>query len=153
MGLFDWIYGLKFLYGAELFEHLKGWDDSMMDYNPDYNQFPSILFSVLLICIVFFILYYYIINHPRLNRWWCWLIDLIVIIILTFYWGYNVVNVDIINGNIAPSLIDKIGSINAISFGIYNAVLASLIYLILTLLFRHCSKNCKHSPWKSWNKR
>jgi hypothetical protein len=153
MGFFDWIYGLKFFYGAELFEHLKGWDDSMMGYNPDYNQFPYIFGSIMFICVVMFALYYYIINHPRLNRWWFWLSDFVAILIMSYVWGYYMVRTDIVRGNIAPSLIDKIGNINAISFGIYNVILAALIYLLMTLLLRHWSRNCKHSPWISWNKR
>ena len=149
MEFFEFFYKLKNVYGAELYEHLKGWDDSLMDYNPDYNQFPSICVSTFAICIGVFVLFYYLLNSPRFNRWWSWLIMLIIVGASAFGWGYQVVNTDIVSQSIAPSLIAKIGSLNATMFGLYNMVLASNIFFVLTLALRHWSKNCKHSPWTS----
>ena len=149
MEFFEFFYKLKNVYGAELYEHLKGWDDSLMDYNPDYNQFPSICVSTFAICIGVFVLFYYLLNSPRFNRWWSWLIMLIIVGASAFGWGYQVVNTDIVSQSIAPSLITKIGSLNATMFGLYNMVLASIIFFVLTIAFRHWSKNCKHSPWTS----
>ncbi len=149
MSFFEFPYQIKNFYGAELYEHLKGWDDNLMDYNPDYNQFLSIFGSTLLIAVVLFVAYYYIINHPRFNRWWSWLIFISVAGLLAYGWGFNVVNVDILNRSIAPSLINHIGATNAIMFGIYNMIFEVIVFLVFTLLFRHWSKNCKHSPWKS----
>ena len=149
MEFFEFFYKLKNVYGAELYEHLKGWDDSLMDYNPDYNQFPSICVSTFAICIGVFVLFYYLLNSPRFNRWWSWLIMLIIVGASAFGWGYQVVNTDIVSQSIAPSLITKIGSLNATMFGLYNMVLAAIIFFVLTLALRHWSKNCKHSPWTS----
>ena len=149
MEFFEFFYKLKNVYGAELYEHLKGWDDSLMDYNPDYNQFPSICVSTFAICIGVFVLFYYLLNSPRFNRWWSWLIMLIIVGASAFGWGYQVVNTDIVSQSIAPSLIAKIGSLNATMFGLYNMVLASIIFFVLTLALRHWSKNSKHSPWTS----
>ena len=146
MELFEFLYKFKNVYGAELYGHLKGWDDSLMDYNPNYNQFPSICISTLAICVVVFLLFYYVINSPRFNRWWSWLLTIAIVCISTYIWGYQVVNTDIINQSIAPSLIDKIGSLNAIMFGVYNMIVSCLIFCFLTIAFRHWSKNCKHSP-------
>lgn len=120
-----------------------------MDYNPDYNQFPSICVSTFAICIGVFVLFYYLLNSPRFNRWWSWLIMLIIVGASAFGWGYQVVNTDIVSQSIAPSLITKIGSLNATMFGLYNMVLAAIIFFVLTLALRHWSKNCKHSPWTS----
>ena len=149
MEFFEFFYKLKNFYGAELYEHLKGWDDAMMDYNPDYNQFPSICASTFAICCVAFVLFYYVINSPRFNRWWSWLIVLIIVGGSAYGWGYQVVNVDVINQSIAPSLIAKIGLLNATMFGLYNSLLATVIFLVLSIGLRHWSKNCKHSPWVS----
>ena len=94
-------------------------------------------------------LFYYLLNSPRFNRWWSWLIMLIIVGASAFGWGYQVVNTDIVSQSIAPSLIAKIGSLNATMFGLYNMVLAAIIFFVLTLALRHWSKNCKHSPWTS----
>ena len=148
MDFLDWIYSFKF-YGADLFEHLKGWDDEIMDYNSAYYQFLSIFASIFGVALVVFLCYYYIANNPRFNRWWNWLLELVSVFIFTGWWGYHVVEVDIESGAIAPSLVEKISYNNAILFGLYNAILASIIFFLLTLLFRHLSKNCKHSPYTS----
>ena len=55
MEFFEFFYKLKNFYGVELYEHLKGWDDTIMDYNPDYNQFPSICMSTFAICLIAFV--------------------------------------------------------------------------------------------------
>ena len=47
MNLFELPYALKDVYGPSLFEHLMGWDDSLMDYNPDFYQFTPIFFSTI----------------------------------------------------------------------------------------------------------
>ena len=149
MELFEFFYKLKNFYGAELYEHLKGWDDAIMDYNPNYNQFPSICVSTFAICCIAFVLFYYVINSPRFNRWWSWLIVLIVVGGSAYGWGHQVVIVDVINQSIAPSLITKIGVVNATMFGLYNSLLAIIIFFVLSIGLRHWSKNCKHSPWMS----
>ena len=147
MNLFELPYALKDLYGPSLFEHLMGWDDSLMDYNPDFYQFTSIFFSTIGIAIVAFLLFYYVINSPRFNRWWSWLIVLLVSMGLAYGYGFQVVNVDIVNNDIAPSLASPIGQSNAILFGIYNSVFCGLLFFILSEAFRWWSRNCKHAPW------
>lgn len=149
MEFFDFFYKLKNVYGIELYEHLKGWDDSLMDYNPGYNQFPSIFISTVAICLFAFLLFYYVFNSPRFNRWWSWLIMLVIVGVSAFVWGYQVVNADIVSQSIAPSLIEKIGSLNASMFGLYNMILAIIIFWVFSIVFRHWSKNCKHCPWTS----
>ena len=149
MEFFEFFYKLKNFYGVELYEHLKGWDDTIMDYNPDYNQFPSISTSTFAICLIAFVLFYYVFNSPRFNRWWSWIIVLVTVGASTYSWGYRVVNVDIISQSIAPSLIAKIGTLNATMFGLYNLILSIVVFFVLSMCFRHWSKNCKHSPWIS----
>lgn len=127
----------------------KGWDDSLMGFRPDYNQFPSIFISTVAICLLAFLLFYYVLNSPRFNRWWSWLIMLVIVGVSAFVWGYQVVNADIVSQSIAPSLIERIGSLNASMFGLYNMILAIIIFLVFSIVFRHWSKNCKHCPWTS----
>ena len=145
----NWIYGWKSFYGIELYDHLKGWDETIMNYNADYYQFDSILKTVAGISLIMFILYYYILNNPRLNRWWHWLMFLCVVALSSYMWGYYIVDMDIQNGAISSDLINQIGPKNAIFFGLYNAIVASIIFCILSVLCRHLSKNCKHSPYTS----
>lgn len=147
MDFFDFFYRWKSFYGAQLFEHMRGYDDALMDYNPDFNQFPSLFLWTIGIVVIVFVLYYYIINSPRLAKWWHWLISLVIVAVLTCFVGFRTVNVDVINKNITPSLQPYIGHNSAMMFGIYNMMLAVLFYFVFTLLFRRWSRNCKHSPW------
>lgn len=147
MNFFDFFYKWKSFYGPELYEHMKGWDDSCMCYNPDFNQFPSLFLWTIGIVVIVFVLYYYIINSPRLAKWWHWLISLVIVAGLTCWVGFITVIVDVINQTITPSLQPYIGNNSAMMFGIYNMMLAVLFYFVLTLLFRRWSRNCKHSPW------
>lgn len=147
MDFFDFFYRWKSFYGAQLFEHMKGYDDAIMDYNTNFNQFPSLFLWTIGIVVIVFVLYYYIINSPRLAKWWHWLISLVIVAGLTCFVGFRTVNVDVINQNITPSLQPYIGHNNAMMFGIYNMMLAVLFYFVFTLLFRRWSRNCKHSPW------
>lgn len=126
---------------------MKGWDDALQDYSPDYNQFPEIFINTILGVVVVFLLYYYIINSPRFNRWWHWVICLVIVGTFGYLYAHRIVMADIRSGIIAQSLEPYIGSHNALMFGIYNMGLAVLLFLILTLLFRRWSKNCKHSPF------
>lgn len=147
MDFFDFFYRWKSFYGAQLFEHMRGYDDALMGYNPDFNQFPSLFLWTIGIVVIVFVLYYYIINSPRLSKWWHWLISMAIVAGLTYWVGFRTVNVDVINGNIALSLQPYIGHNSAMMFGIYNMMLAVLFYFVFTLLFRRWSRNCKHSPW------
>lgn len=150
MALFDSVYKLgSGLYGDSLFNHLKGWDDTISFYNEAYNQFPSIFLVTAGTSLGAFLLYYYIIDNPRSNRWLVWLSELIVLAISMFIFAYITVIVDVNSGQIAPSLVKYISSSNATLFGIYNAVLAVLFFFLISLLGRHWSRNCKHSPWTS----
>lgn len=147
MEFFDLFYRWKTFYGEALFEHLKGWDDTLMDYNPNFNQFPALFFWTIGIAIAVFVLYYYIINSTRLVKWWHWLVTMAIVGGAAFGVAYHTVNVDVVNNVIAPSLQPYVGFNNALMFGIYNMGLAMLLYFAFTLLFRRWSKNCKHSPW------
>lgn len=153
MKFFEWIYGLKDFYGEALFNLLKGWDDSNFAFNQDYFQFDVILGVTILIAIVFFILYYYIVNHPRFNSWWSWLIVLAWVAISGYLYGHGVVSAYIKQGLVPPSLASEIGASNARAFGLYELILAALIFLILTFAFKRWSRNCRYSPWPLLRKR
>lgn len=146
--MFEFLFRLKQLYGAALFEHLKGWDDAIADYNPDFCRFPMLFGVIVGSAIIGFFLYYYIINNPRFNRWWSWLIFLAVVGAASYSYGAYVVSSDIAMDNIAPSLQNLIGMTNCIYFGLYCMVVSMLLFFILSMLFRRWSRNCKHSPWK-----
>lgn len=148
MGLFNFFYRVN-LYGIPLYDHLNGWDDSLNDYNTSFYQFDAIFLKMMGIVILVFLLYYYIINQPRLNRTWHWVIALLVVLFANFLFPYLQIMADIGEGfPHDQSLANDINGTNAFLFGIYNSILSGIFFLLFTIFFRRWSKNCKHSPWK-----
>lgn len=149
MDLFSLFYQLN-VYGQDLFYHLKGWDNGMQDFVAANNQFPTIWLVTFFSALMVFVVYYYILNHPRFNKVWHWLITAAVLAIGIFIWSRGLVMSDIAGDSLHP--IDpalNVSADNALMFGVYNAVLSALFFLFFSIVGRFGSKNCKNSPWKS----
>ena len=149
MDFFSLFYQLN-VYGQDLFYHLKGWDNGMQDFVAANNQFPTIWLVTFFSALLVFVVYYYILNHPRLNKVWHWLIAMVVLAICIFIWSRSLVISDITGVSLHP--IDpalNVSADNALMFGVYNAVLSAIFFLFFSIVGRFGSKNCKNSPWKS----
>ena len=149
MEFFSLFYQLN-VYGQDLFYHLKGWDNGMQDFVAANNQFPTIWLVTFFSALVVFVVYYYILNHPRFNKVWHWLITMAVLAIGIFVWSRGLVMSDIAGVSMHP--IDpalNVSADNALMFGVYNAVLSAIFFIFFSVVGRFGSKNCKNSPWKS----
>lgn len=149
MEFFSLFYQLN-VYGQDLFYHLKGWDNGMQDFVAANNQFPTIWLVTFFSALLVFVVYYYILNHPRFNKVWHWLITMAVLAISIFVWSRGLVMSDIAGVSMHP--IDpalNVSADNALMFGVYNAVLSAIFFLFFSVVGRFGSKNCKNSPWKS----
>lgn len=149
MEFFSLFYQLN-VYGQDLFYHLKGWDNGMQDFVAANNQFPTIWLVTFFSALIVFVVYYYILNHPRFNKVWHWLITMAVLAIGIFIWSRGLVMSDIAGVSLHP--VDpalNVSADNALMFGVYNAVLSAIFFLFFSIVGRFGSKNCKNSPWKS----
>ena len=149
MEFFSFFYRLN-VYGQDLFYHLKGWDNGLQDFVAENNQFPTIWLVTFLSAAFVFAVFYYILNHPRFNKFWHWLITLAVLAIGIFIWSRGLVLADI--AGISEHPIDSalnISKDNAMMFGFYNAALSAIFFLFFSIIGRFLSKNCKNTPWKS----
>lgn len=149
MEFFSLFYQLN-VYGQDLFYHLKGWDNGMQDFVAANNQFPTIWLVTFFSALLVFVVYYYILNHPRFNKVWHWLITMAVLAIGIFFWSRGLVLSDIAGVSMHP--IDpalNVSADNALMFGVYNAVLSAIFFFFFSIVGRFGSKNCKNSPWKS----
>ena len=123
MEFFSLFYQLN-VYGQDLFYHLKGWDNGMQDFVAANNQFPTIWLVTFFSALLVFVVYYYILNHPRFNKVWHWLITMAVLAIGIFIWSRGLVMSDIAGVSLHP--VDpalNVSADNALMFGVYNAVL------------------------------
>lgn len=149
MDFFSLLYQLN-VYGQDLFYHLKGWDNGMQDFVAANDQFPTIWLVTFLSALAMFVVFYYILNHPRFNRAWHWLITLAILAIGIFIWSRGLVLADITGASmhpVDPSL--NISEDNAMMFGAYNGVLSAIFFFVFSIIGRFGSRNCKNTPWKS----
>jgi len=158
--IYSW---LNPIYGTELYEYLKGNDCDGVYIGP--NHFLTIGLSMGITVILLLILYYKVIDHPRLNRWWHWLIFLLLTSVISILTGLGY-TYSKLNGGFIPACFThsevqtaQDGSIygvegteilfnyNCWQFGIANAIIAIALFFILSLGFKWGSRNSKYSPF------
>ena len=144
-------------YGANISEHLWGWQDATGAYTGPL-AYNSIGLYTLIISAIFMVLYYYILNHPRFCKPWHWLIVAAINSTVALFLGYYQTFSDYNNGEIAESLMyefDENGEIlnelittsNCWGFGVANMFVAFIFFFVLSLAFHWWSSNAKYSPF------
>lgn len=144
----------KALFGQELFDYFRGYD-SIKEEIIGSNQFISIGIITVVITFLFMLLYYYVINHPRFNQWWSWLIVLVFVGLVNLFVGYGLTP-SLSGGNIPASLMTQledgnsiplIGQIECWGFGLANSIVSIMWFIVFSLCFKWWSRNCKYSPF------
>lgn len=148
------------LFGQYLGEYLSGYNCQTQAYDGK-NLFNSIGLITIGITLVFVLAYYYLplllFNHPRSNRWWNWLIILLIAGGINFLIAYGWTINDFMNGNIGDCLMhtrDSEGNIisqlifkkDCWLFGLSNFFVSAIFFIAWSLIFKWWSRNCKHSP-------
>lgn len=139
----------------KLAEHLWGWGgEAYTEANLYMLSGLVAIAGSLILCLLF----YYVINHPRFNRWWSWLIVLLVNAILQFAWASSRILSDFNNNVIADDLMytrdvetqeitaTLIHSSDCVGFGIAQAIVATIFFIIFSFSLRWWSKNCSTCP-------
>jgi len=134
------------LFGSNLAEHLSGWDETVGDYTKS-NLFSVVGIVTLAIVLVACVTYYYVLNHPRQNRWWKWLLFwLLPVAILNFFIAFGITLTDVIADNISSDLL-PITWLNCLGFGFTNFIISALLFVINSFFIKWGSQNCKYSPF------
>lgn len=118
------------------------------------NMYVPIGFTMLVVSLLVCLLYYYIIDHPKLAKWWGWLIFLGSNAIANFligwqwvlshyYLGYMVG----IDSSTKKNYDLNISYGDMLCFGFANMLLAIFVFGLLTLLMKWGSKNSFNSPF------
>ena len=141
---------LEDFFGLELAEYL--WGNSAQEQLS--NMFISIGFTMLAISLFVVVCYYYIINHPRLNNWWGWLIFLGINAVLNFLVAWQWVLKDFYAGlmvakdSATNKTIDlPISQDNIIAFGVTNMIDSIIVFILISYLIKWWSSNCSKAPW------
>lgn len=130
--------------------------DGLAHFQSEGNMFVKIGMTMCIISLLVFALFYYIINHPKLNHWWGWLIfwifNGIINLIVGWSWTLSHLNsgemniIETASGNeISPD--DYINSTDCFCFGISNMILALLFMFVFSMLFKWWSSNCSKAPF------
>lgn len=81
-------------FGIDLAEYMWGISSPLSDK----NLFIGIGLWTIVISFFVVMLYYYIIDHPRLNKWWCWCLFLGLNACANFIVGWQYVLTDFYEG-------------------------------------------------------
>jgi hypothetical protein len=137
-------------FGIDLANYLWGQSSPLSQT----NSFIGLGLWMFGISFVMFVLFYYVINHPRLNNWWGWLIFLVVNFVINFIVGWQSVLKDYYEGkmitidpatNMQTPL--NIGETEILCFGVSDAILSILVFVVFSFCFKWWSSNCSKAPF------
>ena len=141
---------LEDFFGLELADYLWGEATSKQVS----NMYIGIGLSMLCISFFMVVLYYYIVNHPRLNNWWGWLIFWITNGIINFIVGWQWVLKDYYDHLMVktdPATNQEIDldiyTSDILAFGITNMIDALIAFLVFSYIIKWWSSNCSRAPF------
>ena len=149
--LFGSIYcWLEDFFGIELANYLWG-ESSPEQLN---NMFIGIGFSMVGISLAVVVCFYYVINHPRLNNWWGWMIFLGINAAINFVVGWQWVLKDYYEGLMVKKdaatgkMVDlPIFPDDILAFGVSNMINAIIAFILFSYIFKWWSSNCSRAPF------
>lgn len=141
---------LEDFFGIELADYLWG------DVSPEQtsNMFIGIGLSMLCVSFAVAVCYYYIVNHPRLNNWWGWLIFLGINAIVNLVVGWQWVLKDYYAGLMVKKevstgkMVDlSIYPNDILAFGVTNMLDAIIAFVLFSYIIKWWSTNCSRAPF------
>lgn len=141
---------LEDFFGLELANYLWGESTPLQDS----NMFIGIGLTMLVLSLIVTVCYYYVVNHPRLNNWWGWLIFLGVNAILNFVVGWQWVLKDYYADKmvITSKITGKQESLpidpsDILAFGVTNMIDAIIAFILISYIVKWWSTNCSRAPF------
>ena len=146
------------MFGQHLSDYLWGYNCQTQAFDASVVYLPIGLVMTLLTALLCAV-YYFVLNHPRLNKWWHWLITagitMVLNVLVAGIWTSEHLN----NGRIASCLafqtmndgsaIQNITEYDCWMFGIANGIVSLFFFIILSAVVKRWSRNCRHTPWRS----
>lgn len=137
-------------FGLDLAEYMWGSSSPLSQT----NSFIGVGLWMFGISLAMVLLYYYVVNHPRLNNWWGWLIFLVVNAVINFIVGWQWVLKDFYDSKMVtvdPStnlqVPLNIGETEILCFGVSNMLLSIAAFIIFSFITKWWSTNCSRSPF------
>ena len=142
------------LFGGDMADYLSGYVCPSKETEGGYigsNQFVMYGFIALGIALAVMLIYYYVINHPRFNKWWSWLLMLVFVGLSNLFIGSIMTLNDLNAGNIGDCLINGenggIFNSNCWMFGLANFFVSAIFFIVFSIGLKWWSTNCKRTPF------
>lgn len=132
-------------YGLDLASYL--WGEASPQQTT--NMFISCGLWMLGVTVLFNVLYYYVIDHPKLAKWWGWCLFMLIGASFTFVIGWQITLRDFDAGLMISTdnkPLDVYPS-NCFKFGVVNAILSITLYCIFSIIIKWKSTNSAHIPF------
>lgn len=141
-------------FGGDMADYLSGYICPSEVSEGGYvgnNQYITYGFIALGIALGIMLIYYYVIDHPRFNKWWSWLLMLLLVGISNFGIAVGMLWNEWYTVGTAECLIaGGNGGIDAntcIGFGIAHSIISIIFFIIFSIAFKWWSVTCKRSPF------
>ena len=141
---------LEDFFGLELANYL--WEESVSQQ--DSNMFIGIGLTMLLTTLAISVIFYYVLNHPKLDNWWGWLIFLGSNAIINFivgwqwvlkdYYAGKMVTVEKTTGKVVDLPID---TSDILAFGFTNLLDSVIAFILISYIIKWWSINCSRAPF------
>lgn len=130
-------------FGSPLEMYLHGYDCEMMDYSgtPLFGTFGSIM---LILALLSAVLFYYVIDHPRFNKLWHWLLVMAILGLILFVVPWFWLDSHLTTGRICADLVVNISDITG--FSLVNTLLGVLFFTAISFIIRNGSRNGSCTP-------
>ncbi len=146
------------LFGQHLSDYLWGYDCTTQSFTASV-VYASIGFMMTALTAVLCVVYYFALNHPRLNKWWHWIIAAGIVFGLNLLIGGIWVVNNLQSGLIPDCLLytqqpdgsqtQNIFESDCWMFGLVNGIVSFIWFFLLSIIIKRWSRNCRHTPWRS----
>jgi hypothetical protein len=142
------------LFGGDLADYLSGYVCPSEESEGGYlasNQYIMYGWIAAGIALGVVLLYYYVINHPRFNKWWSWLLMLLLVGFANLFTSALMTSGDLAAGDIGDCLIEGgnggVFISNCWMFGLADFFVSAIFFIIFSIALKWWSINSKRSPF------
>jgi len=151
--MFDTIYGwFSSLFGGDLDSYLLGRICPTDTTEESWGASHYVMYGLIAlgIALAVMLIYYYVINHPRFNKWWSWMLMMLLVGVSNLLVGAGITLGDLGAGEIGDCMINSenggIHDYNCWMFGLANFFLSAIFFILFSFAFKWWSTNCKRTP-------
>lgn len=122
---------------------IPGFSEDMYK-NGFYNPIGIVMFvSVVIVGL----LYYYVINHPRWNRWFWWLLIGLVLALCNMVSAWVMADSMLVKLYSDAEMVMPYDIVEFLPFSLVAGLLSLFFYFVFSFIIKWGSRNCKHSPF------